>query len=480
MLFRSREFSRGNVNSTEKSDKLAGKDLTDAQRNYLSSRGIRYHDGDVLGKLQILLFSQDDNGEIASYFDGKRVSVDWNSQTVVKRDELWICHVTMNTENLGYAKPLQKVSPSDILKMNGKIEQIAEYMWIKKPKDVAKHVDVGDGLDKINELTDKIENLQRDYNAALTELKLKENAGETLRSEIEEEFRQSEAKLVEGHRTELEELREEYDASEKDMIDKYNGALKTLKDELDELTVQNKKLSEEKNNMVNNEEIQKLNIEIRMLQEEKVALQIRINEMNDEIIRKKDEFLSEKRTISDYYESKIESLEMMLKDFEQKLSVSSKTSGHFTDIESVDIEEMQHSLDEKDREIEVLRINISKMSARLEDMQNMKNEADRNVKSSVTVNGENTKTRSMFSMTGSVIRVSADEFKCSLIDEGTYAVKINVDRTVMRFVPDEYGNATCSNGIIRVPDLNLIKVLDGKMGELNWRMVNGNTLEVSI
>ena len=141
---------------------------------------------------------------------------------------------------------------------------------------------------------------------------------------------------------------------------------------------------------------------------------------------------------------------------------------------------MQRSLDEKDREIVFLRANITNMSARLKDMQNMKNEIDKNVNSSVIVDRENTKTRSMFSMTGSVIRVSADEFKCSLIDEGPYAVKINADRTVMRFVPDEYGNATCSNGIIRVPDLSLIKVLDGKMGELNWRMVNGNTLEVSI
>ena len=173
-------------------------------------------------------------------------------------------------------------------------------------------MDAGDGLAKIDELTDKIESLQSDYEVALTELKGKEEAGKALRSEIEEEFRQSEAKLVEGHRKELEELREEYDTSEKDMINKYNGTLKTLKDELDELNEQNKKISEEKNNMTSNEDIQKLNVKIHMLQDEKVMLRNQINAMDDKIIQKKNEFLSEKRTISDYYESKIESLEKAL------------------------------------------------------------------------------------------------------------------------------------------------------------------------
>ena len=139
-MINTRDYGRVNSDSMDKNDKMTGKDLTDVQRNYLISRGIRYHDGDILGRLHILLFSQDENGEIASYFDGKRANLDRNSPVVVKRDELWICHVTMNTDKLGYAKPLQKVNPGDILKMNGKIEQIAEYMWIKRPKEVAKHV----------------------------------------------------------------------------------------------------------------------------------------------------------------------------------------------------------------------------------------------------------------------------------------------------------------------------------------------------
>ena len=455
--------------STDRNNDLAGKNFTESQRNYLRNNGIKYHDGDVLEKLQILLFSQDDNGDVASYFDGKRVCLDWNSPVVVKRDELWICHVTMNSEKLGYAKPLHKISPGEILEINGKIEQIAEYMWKKRPKEVAKHVDVSDELAKIDELVGDFEDLEDDYEAAVKELKKKEDAEETLRSEIEE-----------GHKKELEKLREEYEKSEKGLIDKHNAELKILKDELDGFNSKNQKSPKENDDFSNNEEIQNLKEEIESLRNENKKLNNQIIARNDEIERKMSESVLEKRTISDYYENKIDGLERKLEEFNYELLTSSRMSDPFVDTKSTGVGDVQHSSDEKDLRIETLHSNLSKLSDRLEDLYETTNDIEYKVKSSVTVDGENTITRMLFNMSETVIRVSIDEFKCSLIDEGTYAVKINADRTIMRFVPDEYGSATCFNGIIRVPDLNLIKVLDNKLGELNWRILNGNTLEVSI
>ena len=462
-------FNRDCNISINGNDELEGKNLTESQRNYLRTNGIKYHDGNILEKLQVLLFSQDDNGDIASYFDGKRVCLDWNSPVIVKRDELWICYVTMNSEKLGYAKPLHKISPSEILEINGKIEQIAEYMWKKRPKEVAKHVDVSDELAKIDELVGDFEDLEDDYESVVKELKKKEDAEKTLRSEMEE-----------GHRKELEKFKEDYEKSEKDLIDKYNAELKILKNELDEFNLKNQKSSKENDDFTNNEEVQNLKEEIESLRNENKTLNNQIIAKNDEITRKMSESVLEKRTISDYYEDKIESLERKLEEFNYELLTSSRMSDPFVNAKSTGVGDMKHSSDEKDSKIENLQDNLSKLSERLEDLYETTNDLEYKVKSSVTVDGENTITRTLFTMSGTVVRVSIDEFKCSLIDEGTYAVKINADRNIMRFVPDKYGSATCFNGIIRVPDLNLIKVLENKLGELNWRMVNGNTLEVSI
>lgn len=81
---------------------------------------------------------------------------------------------------------------------------------------------------------------------------------------------------------------------------------------------------------------------------------------------------------------------------------------------------------------------------------------------------------------GSVVRISGNEFKCPFFREGRYSAKINADMTRIRFSPDNSGLAVCRNGIMAVPGLSHINALANHIGDLNWKMVDGETLEISI
>lgn len=437
-------------------------DFSDAHRNYLSRNNIKYHDGEVLKKLQIVLFTQDKkSGEIASYFDDKRVCLDRYCQVPVKPNDLWICHVTMNTEKLGYATPLHRIKPGEILEMDGKMEQIAEFMWKNRPKEVIKHLDVSEDVSRLEVLTSDYEALTEE--CEILRLQAKETEG-SLRAQIEEEFRESEEKLVNEHQTVLVRLNDEHDRK-----------VASIEDVADNLRETVQRLTVELENKEDDEEIQKLKDSIAELSGENESLRIQISAEKDSMNQKVEELTARNRTLSDYYESKIESLE-------NELVRSGKTSEPFfaDDGNFEDREEMQDLLHDKDEEIVELKAKLKEMTGLNAQLGDRLEYAEKRM-NTILQNSERTNVETkLIPMSGSVIRVSVDEFKCSLIDEGAYTVKINADRTILRFVPDAYGTAECRNGIIRVPDLDRIEVLGNRFGELKWKMVNGNTLEVSI
>ncbi|MPN21442.1 hypothetical protein SDC9_168821 [bioreactor metagenome] len=79
-----------------------------------------------------------------------------------------------------------------------------------------------------------------------------------------------------------------------------------------------------------------------------------------------------------------------------------------------------------------------------------------------------------------VIRITDTEFDCPFMGEGRYSVRINADRTRVRFVPDITGTAICRDGIISVPEFGRINALGNRTGEMSWKMVDNDTLEISI
>lgn len=83
-------------------------------------------------------------------------------------------------------------------------------------------------------------------------------------------------------------------------------------------------------------------------------------------------------------------------------------------------------------------------------------------------------------MSGSVVRISGNEFKCPLFKDGRYSAKINADMTRMRFSPDNGGLAVCRNGIMAVPGLSHINALANRIGDLNCKIVDDETVEITI
>jgi hypothetical protein len=81
-------------------------------------------------------------------------------------------------------------------------------------------------------------------------------------------------------------------------------------------------------------------------------------------------------------------------------------------------------------------------------------------------------------VSGSVIRISGNEFKCPFIEDGNYSVVINAEMTRIRFNPDKKGRAVCRNGIMAVPGLNMICALGNVMGKLECTIYGGENLEI--
>jgi len=504
--------------------------LTKDHKMFLGSNGINPKNGAPLGMMKVLLVSKDENGELVSRFDGIRIGSNRVTETPVNENELWVCVADTEANNSVIAQPLYRINSEDIVGLNGKTETLAEFMWKNRPEEILKHLDLSEDVARFDEINADFKNLKRECERLKSQIGNKIDGEKTLRKELEKEFRKSEKKLVDEHKTVLSELTAEYSRKEKqnlaeieDLTDRIheieNGSdgkeVQILKDKITRLTERNGLLEEQikrekaemeqkteeltTKNMTDSsyyegvienlnkdlngyksdsefqaERCKHLTDEINRLTEKNESLEDLVKAKNSEMEQRVEELRTANRTGHDHYEAKIDELEVELNRYRNeaemlRVKMNSNRISEISDIPEHDDETVNNLRRELDSVKSEHRIALSKLTEARVEINNLLCETR---KSTIQSRLE--------PLSGSVIRISADEFKCSLIDEGTYTVKINADGTVMRFVPDAYGVAECRNGIIHVPHLNRIEVLGNRFGKFNWRMVNGNTLEVSI
>lgn len=497
--------------------------LTKEQKIFLGSKGISPENGASLGMIKVLLFSKGEDGELISHFDGIRISPNRATETPVKENELWVCAVEGEANNRGTAQPLYRIDSEDIVNINGKTETLAKFMWENSPEEIVKYLGLSEDVARLEEINSDLEGLKKEHERLKSQLSEKKDADIALRAEIEEGFRKTEKKLIGEHEAALSKLAVEYGEKERQNL----AEIEDLNNKVQELE-----------NGTDSAEIQKLREEIIQLSEKNESLEEKIKADKTEMENKVEEFNIKSATDSSYYEGIIESLNKELNEYRSDVESQTERSNHLTH----EVKELNNLLDTKkaemERKVEELRTANRSFTDHYEakinglevELARYRNEAETlreeakpfmpgedsvlsdhkdeevlmlkkeldvmmsryhvTCQSLIAANSrlealdretDSSAVRPKLKpMSGSVIRLSADEFKCSLINEGKYTVKINVDGTVMRFVPDVYGIAECRNGIIHVPGLNRIEVLGNRFGELKWRMVNENTLEVSI
>lgn len=364
-------------------------DFLDAQKKFMDENGINHSDGAELKKIMILFFETGKDGKPASQISRRKISLDWNAACDVKDGELWICHVTMKTNTLGFARPLRRIEPVEIYRINGEMESIAKFMWNNDKKEVMKYIDAELDSEAVAKVEAELSKLRSEHGDLLDKFReLEEEKTEKSEAAMEEAIKESEDRLKEVHRN----------------------------------------------------EIKKLEGQITKLE-------------------------NERKTITDYYEDERISLEEDMAELERKLLQHNNTSNNNDGNEELldrlneTISRFQRSIDDREtafigmkKEIDHLRYQMHAMEAK----------------------------KVLRPMSESVIRISSNEFKCSFMKDGRYSVMINADMTVMRFAPDGQGIAKCHNGIISIPELYLIDALDNKIGELNWKMIGEEMLEVSV
>lgn len=504
--------------------------LTTEQADFLDSNGIGHDNGFSLGVLKVLLFKTDDNGDLVSYFEGVRIAPISVINNQVKENELWVCVVEPDANNVGTAQPLYRIESEDIVNMNGRTDILAEFMWENNPEDIVKHLDLNEKVTKLDELESDLEKLKRENETLRSKSEERKDSDATLRTELEEEFKRFERKLIEEHKASLAESEETFGLKEKELseeIESLNATIRKLGSRDDSIEVQNLRVElaelEKENESLETEldakrnelhqKIEELSaknvtdssyyegiieglkknlndyrsnseamtekcgdfaLEIERLTARKQSLEDLVKAKNAEMEARVEELRLNNRTYSDHYETKVDELEDELNRYRNEVeTLRKKMESHVPQTESDLPDHRDETITEIRRELDSQRVENNMLRQKLVD-------SEYEIRC-LTRDGAKPVARSRLGpMSGSVIRVSADEFKCSLIDEGTYTVRINADRTIMRFVPDIYGTAECRNGIIRVPDLDRIEVLGNRFGELKWKMVNGNTLEVSI
>ncbi len=511
--------------------------LSREQKKFLASNGIKPEGATPLGRMEVLLFSENENGDIVSYFDDTQLAINRANTTLINKDELWICVVETGADNTDYAQPLQEITPEQILEMDGKIETLSKFVWKNNPEEVVEHLGVSKDILRLEEIESDFEKLRKESDDLRSEIEERDFNEDSIRSEIEDEFKEAVKKIEKEHQLVLTKLKEDHGKEEKKTrkeMDDLNKKIKKLekRDNDEEVQRLNEKISElEKENEdlvsrneyleswnedlesrgeelgswnyiykaemdqkveeLNNENlnnssfyegtIENLNERLRILESETTNLEeinktLRedLKESRREANEKADELTTVRNTLSEYYENENRTLKDELEKYKRELELLSDKPES-----SEEIHDLHIHLESKTHEAAMLTRKVEDLDRRnrvLTDMLEHANNGDSSNDDSVGT----TARQKQNSMAGSVIRISADEFKCTLIDEGTYSARINADRTIMRFVPDPYGNVRCRNGIIYVPDLNMIEVLGNKFGELKWKIINENTLEVSI
>lgn len=363
----------------------------DVQREFMEKNGIDESGGEVLPEVMVLLFGTDKKGRLVSNPRNRLISLDWDSKEEVRENELWICHVTMKTGYLGYARPLRKISVPEIIGMSGQMQDIADFLWENGRDEVLKY------------LSPMIES---EIQPAL----------EQRISELEAEYSDKAAEIVERE-TALS-LRESDLASEKERLEESGeGFCKESTERIAEL------------------------------------------ENREELFKREIEKLSrDKSTIVDYYEAQNADLRARISEMTAKSNTAGGTGN--------------------DEKSELVARYVSENRNLREELHMMRD------RMSVTRHremAENSPGREdAVPPAQKVIRITGTEFKCPFMSEGRYSVRINADKTRLRFVPDSRGTAVCRSGTISVPDLDRINALGNRTGELSWRMVDNDTLEVSI
>lgn len=364
-------------------------DFLDAQKKFMDENGIKQSDGAELRKIMILFFETGKDGKLASQISRRKISLDWNTTCDVKDGELWICHVTMKTNTLGFARPLRRIEPIEIYRMNGEMESIAKFMWNNDKKEVMRHIDAELDSEAVAKVEAELSKLRSEHEDLLDKFReLEEKKTEISESDMEEAIKESEDRLNEAHRTDIENL---------------EGQIARLE--------------------------------------------------------------NEKKTITDYYEDERISLEEEVAELERKLLHHNNTSNNNDGNEELldrlneMISRFQRSIEDRETAFIGMKKEITHMRYQMHAMEAKK---------------------VLHPMSESVIRISSNEFKCPFMKDGMYSVMINADLTVMRFAPDSQGIAKCCNGIISIPELYLIDALGNKIGELNWKMIGEDMLEVSV
>lgn len=346
-------------------------DFFDAQRKFLEENGIEEEDGKILGKMMLLMFKTGNDGKMSCQTGTKKISLDWNSTVTVQEKELWMCQVTMKTNFLGFAEPLRKIEFSEIIEISDQMQNISDYVWETKKKEVIKCLGP-----KIDSMLQSAEDLRRSELEA--EYRMKNSA---LEAKLED--RSSKLMDKETHQRFFEEnLRSKL---EMDFMESREELIKEYEQEIDDL---NERLSSFKS-------------------------------MDDKLI-------NEKGTIMSYYESQNKDLRENVESLMKEISILTKRAAY----------------------------------------RGKEARGDRTERTPPT--------------SGSLLRISENEFRSSHFKEGRYSIKINADLTKIRFTPNEVGIAICRNGIITIPGLNDIDALDNRIGEVNWKMVDTETIEVSI
>ena len=363
----------------------------EAQREFMEKNGIDENNGKILAET---MFKTGKEGNLESTPKNRKISLDWNSRDEVRENELWICHVSMRTNYLGYAKPLRKISVSDIIGMSDRMQDIADFLWANGRDEIMKYINPRIESEIQPALEQRISELEAEYSKKAAEIAEREvslsRRENSLASEKEENLRES-----------RNQLREEY--SQK----------------IAELEMQKERFKTET---------------------EKLA--------------------KDKSTMMSYYEALNADLKSRISDL---MRLKNSTTRNVGDRDNNDL-------------IAKYKLENHKLKEELDVMQERMN-ARRSFPEGI-LHGSNR--GNIIRSASKGIRITDTEFDCPFMGEGRYSVKINADRTRVRFVPDIAGTAICRDGIISVPEFGRINALGNRTGEMSWKMVDNDTLEVSI
>lgn len=364
----------------------------DVQREFMEKNGIDESNGEVLSEVMVLLFGTDKKGRLVSNPRNRLISLDRDIKEEVHENELWICHVTMKTGYLGYAKPLRRIGVPEIIGMSDHMQDIADFLWMNGRDEVLKYLGPRIESEIQPALERRISELEAEYS---------DKAAGIAKREAALSLRENSLASEEGG------LRESGDRSREKYMER-----------IAELEKQERRFKTE---------IEKL--------------------------------ARDKSTIMDYYEARNANLRAEISELTGPKSGTAEDTGG---------DERNDLIAGYTLENHRLREELHMMRERMDVMRRRKEIENSTGREDAVCPAQK------------VIRITDTEFECPFMDEGRYSVRINADMTRLRFIPDTEGTAVCRNGTISVPNLGRINALGSRTGELNWRMVDSSTLEVSI